>query len=163
MHKKAPRSFTSTTRWYISTSRSTTGVLSSPLATAALFIKISTRPNCLTVSWTASDTAVGSVTSKTKDNPLRFSFSICSTTLSTSCQPMDFSSAGKVSGSRPVPVTATSAPSLAKATAAARPIPLKRPAPVTNATFLSSSPTLFPRIHIYRSAHTLSTGRRGGY
>ena len=32
---------------------------------------------------------------------------------------MDFSSAGKVSGARPVPVTATSAPSLAKATAAA--------------------------------------------
>src|SRR5262245_63132 len=64
----------------------------------------------------------------------------CSAVLSTSRHPAFFSSSGNVARSRPVPVTTTSAPSSARATAVARPIPRIRPAPVTTATLPSSVP-----------------------
>src|SRR6266851_10528406 len=65
---------------------------------------------------------------------------ICSAVLSTSRHPTLFSSSGYVAGSRPVPVTTTSAPCAASARAVARPIPRRRPAPVTSATLPSSDP-----------------------
>src|SRR5262249_51798025 len=55
-----------------------------------------------------------------------------------------FSSSGNVEGSRPVPVTTTSAPCCARASAVARPMPRNLPAPVTSATLPSSVPMSSP-------------------
>src|SRR5262245_14943055 len=65
---------------------------------------------------------------------------ICSAVPSTSRHPAFFSSSGYVDGSRPVPVTTTSAPWSASVTAVALPIPRNRPAPVTSATLPSNAP-----------------------
>ena len=141
VHRNVPRTLTSTTRWNRSGSSSETGVRSSPRAMAALLIRMSTRPSSSTRRSTATSVCALSATSKRKASPRRPSARICSTTLSTSFQPAAFSSSGNVAGSRPVPLTATSAPSRASATAAARPMPRSLPAPVTRATLPSNSLT----------------------
>src|SRR5262245_16871627 len=99
---------------------------------------MSMRPNASTVDWTRRWMMSARLTSPTKVRARRPAPRICSAVLSTSRQPIFFSSSGYVAGSRPVPVTTTSAPSPARASAVARPIPRSRPAPVTSATLPSS-------------------------
>ena len=113
---------------------------SGPRANAALLTRISTLPSSSSVRSTIVWTSSRSLTSPISGSALRPSARIWSAVLSTSLQLTAFSSGGKVSGLRPVPVTTTSAPRPARATAHARPIPRSRPAPVMIATFPSSSP-----------------------
>ena len=144
VHRNVPVTFISITLWKSSSLKSNIGTLSAPRAKAALFIKISTRPNSSTVLSTICCTLEASVTSTTRGRHLLPSALTRSDTLSISRQPTAFSSSGNDDGSLPVPVTTTSAPNLANSTAAALPIPRRRPAPVTIATLPSSSPILNP-------------------
>src|SRR5262245_53592504 len=116
---------------------------------------MSMRPNASTVDWTRRWMMSARLTSPTKVRARRPAPRICSAVLSTSRQPIFFSSSGYVAGSRPVPVTTTSAPSLARASAVARPMPRSRPAPVTSATLPSSEPMFSPLVSA-RTANLLA-------
>src|SRR5262245_599142 len=146
--KKDPTSLTSMTRRKSSSLSSITGTRSAPRAMAALLTRMSMRPKASRVSCTIRVTSTCWLTSPMSARPRRPCASICSTVLCTSYQLTAFSSAGKVAGSRPVPVTTTWAPAAASATAVARPMPRKRPAPVTMATLPSSTPTRFSFVWI---------------
>ena len=121
--KNAPTTLTSRTRRNSSSLSSTTGTRSAPRAIAALLTRMSMRPNVSSVCCTIRLTSACWLISPTSASPRRPCASICSTVLCTSFQLTAFSSAGKVAGSRPVPVTTTSAPATAKVTAVARPMP----------------------------------------
>src|SRR5215468_8581275 len=105
---------------------------------------MSRRPKVFMVRSTRSPTASAWLTSPVHVRVRRPWARICSAVLSTSRQFAFFSSSGKLDGSRPVPVTTTSAPSVAKASAVARPMPRNLPAPVTSATLPSSEPMSSP-------------------
>src|SRR5580704_750706 len=100
------------------------------------------RPKVYITCSTRRPTGPAWLTSPVQVSARRPAARIWSAVLSTSRQPAFFSSSGNVAGSRPVPVTTTSAPSRASSIAVARPIPRRRPAPVTTATLPSNAPMI---------------------
>ena len=113
----------SRTRCQMASSSSTTGTRSPAIAYAALFTRMSTDPSSETVFSTMPRVWAGSPRSATMVKARRPIARISSATLSMSRHPIAFSSSGNVSGERPVPVTATSAPVWASARAVSRPMP----------------------------------------